>query len=848
VKFSLHLRLVRRESRGARGRIVFFVLSLAVGVAAVVAVAGLAAALDGAIREEARPLLGADVAVEGTRPIPPAVDEALASIPGLEQADVKEMATVVSVPRPEGEPPGPSQIVELKAVRGGYPFYGRIGLEPDEPLASLLGEDGVVAAPELLERLGIRVGDAIRVGGATFRVRGEVREEPGRLAVGFAIGPRLFVSFEGLERAGLERFGSRIEYRRLLRLPGDASAAAAREVKARLKEVLPERGGHRVETFADAQPALREGLERAERFLGLVALLSLLIGGIGVAQSVRAWISGRLDAIAVLRCLGLRPAETVSLYAVQTAALGLVGSAAGALAGTLALAALPAFLPPELQSRALQPVQPAAIARGLALGVGVALLFSLPPLDAVRRVPPLRVFRRDADPIPWGVPARVAAAGVLLTGVFATAWVQSGSGRLGAGFTAGLAVATVLLAAAAWGLTRAVARWPRRAARVWVRHGLAALTRPDSGTMGAVLALGVGVLVVLAMWIVQDRLGEQLEADLPADAPTAFFIDVQPDQLSAVRRILEESGATRFESVPMVTARLLEVDGRRVEDLAKEASGEGRERWVLTREQRLTYLERLPEDNVVVEGSLWSDPDRAEVSVERDFARDLGVGVGSTLVLDVQGVPVPLAVTSLRTVDWRTFGINFFLVAEPGVLEDAPQQRVAVARIPPGREDAAQNALAAGVPNVTMIRIREVLEKVVAVLTRVGLAVRLLGGFTVLAGVGILAGAVGATSSRRGREVALLKTLGMTRGGVMAVFSVEYALVGAVAGVIGSAGAGVLAWVVLSKGMEIPWRFDPGPYAFTMAGAVVLSVAAGLAASSRALRRRPVEVLRTAER
>jgi putative ABC transport system permease protein len=847
VRPSLHLRLVRRESRGAFGRVLFFVLSLAVGVAAVVAVAGLANALDAAVRREARPLLGADVAIEGRRPVPPEVEEAVGRLRGVARADIKEMATVVSVPGPDGRP-GPSRIVELEAVRGDFPFYGRLTLEPDAPLASLLGGDGIVAAPELLEGLGIEVGDPLRVGEATFRVRGRILEEPGRRVLGFALGPRLLISFEGLARAGLERFGSRIEYRLLLRLPGDASAAEARLVRESLERTLPEGGWYEVETFADAQPALREGLARAERFLGLVALLSLLVGGIGVAQTVRAWIAGRLDAIAILRCLGLRPAETVSLYAAQTAGLGLVGSLTGALAGTAVLALVPAFFPPELRERGFDAFQPGAIARGLGLGLSVALLFSLPPLAAVRRVPPLRVFRRDADPIPWSLPSRLAAAGAVFAGVFATAWIQSGSPYLGAGFALGLVAATASLAAAAWALTRAVARWPRRATRLWFRHGLAALARPDSGTLGGILALGLGVLVVLGMWIVQDRLGEQLRADLPADAPSAFFIDVQPDQLATVESVLLGEGATRFESVPMVTARLVEVDGRRTEDLAREASEDGREKWVLTREQRLTILQELAPDNRIVEGSLWSDPGRAEVSIERDFARDLGVAVGSTLVLDVQGISVPLAVTSLRTVDWRTFGINFFMVVEPGALDEAPQSRVAVARIPPGKEDAVQDALAASVPNVTMIRIREVLDRVVSVLTRVGLAVRVLGGFTVLAGIGILAGAIGATSSRRGREVALLKTLGMTRGGVVAVFSVEYALVGAVAGTIGAAGAGVLAWAVLTQGMEIPWRLDALPYVAAVSGAVGLSVAAGIAASARALRKRPVEVLRSADR
>ena len=252
----------------------------------------------------------------------------------------------------------------------------------------------------------------------------------------------------------------------------------------------------------------------------------------------------------------------------------------------------------------------------------------------------------------------------------------------------------------------------------------------------------------------------------------------------------------------------------------------------------------LPEDNEIVAGRLWYDPAHAEVSVEEGFAHDLGIGLGAVLTFDVQGVPLDLTVTSLRKVDWGTFGINFFLVVEPGVLDAAPQQRLAAVRLPAGATQAVQDRLAAEYPNVTLIQIREILEKIVAVLERIALAVRFLGGFTVLSGIAILVGAVSAAAARRGREVALLKTLGFTRAGVAAVFAVEYAAVGLVAGTLGAVGGGVLAWAVLSRGMELAWRWFPVPFAAALAGMAVLTVAGGLAASAGALRRRPIEVLR----
>ncbi|HEX9668852.1 MAG TPA: FtsX-like permease family protein [Thermoanaerobaculia bacterium] len=837
-------RQMLRESRGARGRLAFFVACLGVGVAAVVAVAGLSASLDQGIRSEARQLLAADLAVESIRPLPPAVARAASELPGAQTTRVRELVSVVAAPPRTiaGQAaPGPSQLVEIKAVDGHYPFYGTLEVEPRRPLAALLAPDTAVAAPELLAKLGVPVGGTIRIGGRDFRVAGTVRSEPDRLSISPSLGPRVFLSGAGLARTGLMGRGSRVEHRLLVKLP-DGEAPGRVAMAAALLRRAAGAANVRVETYKEAQPNLREALGDIERFLGLVALLSLFIGGIGVAQSVRAWLAGRLDAIAVLKCLGMRPREVLGLYLGQTVLLGLAGSLAGIVAGAAVQWALPPLFPDLIPAELIRPWQPLALLRGLGLGVGVAVLFSLLPLADVLRVPPARVLRRDAEPLPrtrWLAAATLAA---LVAGVLAMAAAQSGSWELGARFTGGLAVAAGLLWLGAFAVTRGVARLPRERGGLAVRHGLAALGRPGAATVGAIVALGVGVLVVLGMWLVERRLGEELAADLPAGAPSAFLIDVQPDQWQGVRAILQREGARHIDSVPVVTARLLAVNGRSVEQIVR---GDRERRWALTREQRLTYLRELPDDNKVVAGALWRDPRRAEVSVEEDFARDLGVGLGGTLGFDVQGVPLELVVTSLRTVDWRNFRINFFLVAEPGVLEAAPQMRLAAAELPRGREQRVQDLLAARYPNVTLIRVREVLEKVMAVLERIGLGIRFLGGFTVLAGIAILAGAVAAGAARRGREVALLKTLGMTRRGVAAAYAVEYALIGLVAGVIGAGGGALLAWRVLTEGFEMSWRFQPGAVVAAVAWTAVLTVLAGLGASWRALERRPIEVLRT---
>lgn len=845
ARFFLHH--LWRETRGSWRRFAFFLACLAVGVGAVVAVAGLGAEVHRIIRTEARQLLAADLALSGRQPPPGELDEFLRDHPEYERTSIRELVGMSASPPRQGRP-GASQLVELKVIDGTYPFYGRLGLEPAGRLSDLLSPTRAVVAPDLLVRLGLAVGDSILIGGHRFEIAGTVDAEPDRMDGLFTLGPRVFLGAEGLDRTGLVQYGSRVSYRELLRLPQGLTPEEIQQVAESLEAALPVAGLYRIETYVDAQPALRRGLERVERFLGLVALLSLLVGGVGVAQTVRSWLASRIDAIATLRCIGVRPNEVVALYLGHTLLLGLLGSLAGVALGLGVQTVVPRLLAdllPDLLPGELERVwHTTAVARGLLLGIAVAALFSLPTLLATRRIPPARVLRRDAEPLPARRRVGVALVVVLATGIWAAAALQADSARLGAWFTGMLLVVTGLLALAAWLLARAARRWPRRRAAVWVRHGLGALGRPGAGTIGAIVALGLGVVVVLGISLVEMGLSEELETALPTDAPTAFLIDIQPHQYEGVRELLVDEGADRIDSVPVVSARLEAIDGRPLERLLEEAGDDRSRRWALTREQRLTYLEELPEGNEVVAGELWAEPHLDEVSLEEEYARDLGVGLGAELALDIQGVPADLTVTSLRSVDWETFGINFFVIVEPGVLDEAPHFRIASTRVPAGAETPLQDRLAASYPNVTMIKIRQVLTTIRNALARLGVGVRFLGGFTMVAGLVILAGAISAGTVRRGREVALLKTLGVTRWGVVAIFAVEYALIGVVAGTIGTAGSVALSWAVLTRVMEVSWSLRPAWVVAAPLACALLAVATGLAVSSGPLRHRPSDVLR----
>ena len=843
-RFSLAFfgRLMWRETRGSWRRFLFFVACLAVGVTAIVCVAGLTDNLDRRIRSEARQLLAADLLVAGLQPPSPAIEEFLAQRQDLEVTRVRELITMAFKPAGQ-DATGSSQLIELKVIDGEYPFYGQLQTDPEVNLGDLLAADGIVAAPDLLTKLDLGQDDSLRVGDHEFRIAGRVIREPDRMASPFSLGPRVFMSAEGFDRTGLQQMGSRIVHRTLIKLPGAYEPQVLESLAEELRKIVGEAAPYRVRTYVESQEELRRALKRAASFLGLVALLSLLLGGLGIAQTTRAWLASRMDDVAILRCLGLRPGEVLALYLGQAAMLALVGSAIGVVLGVLIQAIVPRLFSDILGDSRLILWQPAVFVRGLALGLGVALLFSFRALLSVRAVPPLRVLRKDVEPLPRSRWVNLSILVILGGGIWAISAVQAGSSLRGLQFTLGIAVASLLLAGIALVIMRSLAPLARRLHWLWLRQGLLALARPGAATLGAVVSLGIGVLLILGLELVGDRLSNQLEHELPADAPTAFLINIQPLQWPQVEDLLRAQGATQVVSVPVVTARLKAIGEQSTADLAA-GEEEGDRRWALTREQRLTYMNELPADNRILSGELWSDPEEAEVSVEEDFALNLGVEVGSRLRFDLQGVPLELLVTSIRSVEWTSFGINFYLVVEPGVLENAPHQRVATAHLPLDREQRIQDALTARFPNVTLLKIREILERLAAVLGYLARGVSFIGAFTAIAGIVILAGGISADSVRRRQHIALLKTLGMTQRGIAAMLAVEFVVIGGVAALIGAAGGSLLSWAVITRGLELEWHWQPATLAIAFAITLLLTTATGILSSRQALRQPPAVVLR----
>jgi len=843
VSGAFPLRMAWRQTRGAGRQFLAFFACVALGVAALVSVGTFAASLDRGLAREAKALTGGDLELRSARPLDEPAQGALERL-RAEGAWTTAVRQLVAMARnPEG---GASLLVELKAVEAAYPLYGRLEIAPRRPLGELLaGDRAALVERSLLERLGLAVGDPLVLGTARFVIAGVIEREPDRAARVVALGPRVMITGRALDATGLIGFGSHVHYRTLVRLPDDASPRAAHEA---LQRVIAE-PSVRVTRFDDAQPGLRRFFSQLATYLGLVGLASLFVGGIGVASSIATFVRRQLVPIAVLKCLGAESRPLLAAYLLQVLALGVLGSLAGAALGVLIQPALVQALAPFAPFTLDAVWDGWTVGRGVLMGTLTALLCGLWPLLAVRAVPPSLILRRDVEAAAWRAPRPWGAALPVVLGLGALALWQAGALTLGAIFVGAALAALVVLAALSRGLVLLVRALPPRGGLAW-KQGLAGLRRPGGHPARVVVALGTGVMLLVAIALLERSLGRQIAFEEKREAPSFFFVDVQSDQRDPFSRLVAEwSGGVAPALTPVVRGRLAALDGAPVTRAlieAKKAATPDKV-WYFTREYVLTFAAEPPPGTAITRGRWWTSAEalgRPRVSLEEEAATHLGVSVGDTLTFDVQGVPVEVEVTSLRKVDWQSLTTNFFAILSPGALDGAPVTYVATARVPASAETRLQDEVVAAFPNVTAIPVRAVLERVATVLAQIGFAVRLVALFSIAAGVTVMVSALTATRYQRLYETVILKSLGATRGTVMRAFAAEYACLGAAAGVGGTLLATLLAWAVLKFVLHVPWTLEPATLATGVLAATAGAVAVGLLATFRLLGRAPLSVLR----
>ncbi len=834
-----------RDLKSAPGKFAFVVLSVAVGVAALVGVRGFSESFRETLTGEAQTLMGGDLSARIFRQPTAEEERKIADFDrrvGARSTMVVETVSMASVP-PDPVP----LLVTLKAVDPTeYPYYGEAQLEPAMNLQQALDGDSAVVAEEFLIRLNAHVGQTLRLGGRNFKIAAVLRQEPDRMSAGAGIGPRVMISRAALDRTQLLAPGSRASERLLLKLPRNANMA---DVRKQVEAMLPDA---QVVEFKEGNPALSRGLDNATGILSLICLVAMVLGAIGVAMAMHAHLEQRMDMLAILKALGARSADLLRIFLLQTLGLGFAGGLLGVAAGIGVMLALPAVFGKLLPVHTHMEIPWRAALAGLGTGLLTTLLFCLPPLLDVRQVRPVLVLRRLVEQAAPGVRAwfarwwarrlQIGIAAVVVLALGAIAWALSDSVKVGGWFavlfTAALIVLLLLAAAALW-LLRALLNRVRLRLPSSMRHGLANLYRPGNQSAAVLASLGTGVMLILAVYLTQRGLLRDLRETAAPNLPNIFLIDIAADEVVGVKAFLQhQPGVTQADMMPIVSGRFKRLNGKPLDEL-KDQHFPRR----MLENAELSWADAAPAGDKVIEGKWWNDANALEMAVGDGTAKRLGLRVGSSVQLEVGDRSRDLKVTAIFRADGEHPASRVAFLLPSGLLKDEPATWYGGVHVASDRVAALERALFAAYPTVTVINLADMMDRIEAVVDQITYVVRFLAGFSILAGVMILASSIASARFRRMREAVVLKTLGATRMRIVRTFSVEFSVLGLLAGSVGVIFANILTRVMLHR-FDLKFHVDWYATLGALVGTAILATATGWVASYRILGLRPLEVLR----
>jgi putative ABC transport system permease protein len=849
-------KLAAREMRSSRSKFLFVLLSVAIGVAALTGVRGFSASFRTTLLMRARSIMAADLAARMFQQPTPGQQQDLDEIraTGVQITTVTEMLSMASSPK-SMDP----ILVAVKAVDPAlYPFYGEVELSPASGLKSALGPHSVAVGDDLLLRLGLHVGDDLKVGGQLFRIAASVVNEPDRLSGSFAAGPRVLMSRDALESTGLLAPGNHANERFLFKLPPPSdgrpvSDTAIADLKARLETLLPEA---QLTDYREANPTVTQGLDQATSLLSLMSLVALVLGAVGVAMAMRAHLQQRLDTIAIMKSLGARSTQIMKIYLLQTLLLGLAGGVLGVLFGIAVQLAFPHVLPKVLDVQTQLHIQPRAILVGLGSGVLTTLLFTLPPLLDIRSVRPILILRRaveeNDDPFVSAVLkkitkniAQIVATALILAGLAAIAMTLSDSVEVGKWFSAGLVgVLLILLAASAallWALKFFLNR-TRLHLPSALRHGLANLYRPGNPSAALLAALGMGVMQIMTVYLVQRAVVTELHIASAPNIPNVFLVDIADTEINGMRTLLKaQPGITAEpELLPVTTSRIEAIDGVAA-DHAKLKNTPRR----MLRSINLTWADAAPPGTKVVAGEWWKpDETRPEVAISQRQADRLGVKLGSIITFAAQDSQINANVVALTSSNGQHAYSRAEFTLPHAALKGLPVIWYGGVHVAPAQVSQFQRALYLAYPTVTVINVAQAIETVRAVVIQITYVIQFLAAFSIFAGIIILASSIAGTRYRRIREVVVLKTLGATRARIATIFSIEFAVLGLVAGIVGIGFANLIVRVLENRVFNVAYKSQLLLNLGALLTIAALTVVTGWAASHRVLGQKPLEVLR----
>ena len=839
----LALRLALREMRGGLSGFYIFLACIALGTAAIAGVNSVSRSITAAITEEGQTILGADIRFELQNR--PATEEESAFLDG--QGTMTETVGLRSMVRlPDGSD---QTLVEAKAVDALYPLYGEFQTTPQLGFEALYGDEegrfGVAVAPLLLERLEVAPGDTVLLGNAQFEIRAIIDSEPDALSDGFGFAPRLIMSEAGLDAAGLIQVGSLVEYAYKIRLQPGVPESAVRQLRANADEAFPS-AGWSVRSRSNAAPALSANIVRFSQFLTLVGLTALIVGGVGVANAVRAYLDSKRGVIATFKCLGASGGFVFCVYLVQILIIATIGIAAGLVLGALmpilASAALAGILPVSSDTA----VYPGALLLAAVFGYLTALAFALLPLGRSRDVPATALFREQGFDA-HGLPRKryLLAAAVLVAALMALAIGTSYDRFIAGVFLGAIAFAFVVLRLVS-GSIEALARRAPNVKSTALRLAIGNIHRPGALTPSVVLSLGLGLALLVTLALIDGNLRREISGSLPERAPNFFFVDIQSTEVDAFSELVQEVvPGGKIVQVPMLRGRITEFNGVDVREIDVPADGA----WVLRGDRGVTYAKNMPESSSLTEGEWWA-PDHAGeplVSFSAEEGGALGLKLGDLITVNVLGRNVTARIANFRDVEWESLSINFVMVFSPNTFAGAPHAWLATLTDPesgPMDEGEVLRAVTNAFPTVTSVRVKDALDVVNRIVGQLATAIRAAAAVALVASVLVLAGALAAGNRARAHDAVVLKTLGATRRTLIRAFSYEYMILGLATAVFALFAGGVAAWFVVSRIMTLPSQFLPDVAVLTVIAALIVTVGIGLAGTWRVLGQKAAPILR----
>lgn len=845
---SFAWRDLRSSLRGGLRGFRIFLVCLALGATVIAGVGSLSSGINAGIANDGKAILGGDL--EFRLIYQPASDAELSALQqdGIVSHSI-EMRAMLRPAMQSAADAAPPTLVEMKAVDNLYPLYGTVATAPRQDLRQALakqadGSFGALIEPTLQQRFNLKVGDPLLLGGAHLTVTGILQKEPDRGAQVFGLGPRLMLAPDAVTASGLLQPGSLVYHVYKLKLrPGlDADA-----IKHQLDTQFPD-AGWRIRGIEDAASGIRDFLTRTAQYLNLVGFCALLIGGLGIANAVRAFLEGKARSLAVLKCLGASNRQILGLYLLLVGVMSAIGIIIG-----LAIGAAAPFLLGGLLAQFNVPVLAAFYPLALLIAAGISLLtaiaFALAPLLKARRVKPAQLFR--AGPVELGDLARGDLAVLVLAAILlgASAILASSNIKLAAGFVIGAVLTLIIFNLLAAALKR-LAGWSRQRLMAAgagggraLRFALADIARRQSPTTSIVLSLGLGLTVLVTIALIQHNMLRDLQETVPGQAPSFYFIDIQPAEASAFDQFTAHyPGASDLHRVPMLRGRIVKVKDQSVEKITppKDIA------WVLKGDRGITWAATTPANAKIVAGDWWPANYQGPtlVSMDAAVARGLGLKPGDRITVNVLGRDISATIANLREINWSSLEINFVMIFSPGIMEHAPQTYIATLRVPPDREGKLVAAMAQQFPTISAIRVKEALASAIDILQAVAGAIRVTAAISLAAGMLVLAGAVAAGRERRIYEAVLLKMLGGTSGDVARGYLWEYGLVAIVSALIALGIGSLAAFLFLQRILDIGWSFPPNLVLLVIGLSLVITLSVGFIGSYRALRAKTAPYLR----